>query len=82
MPHPMGSARAGDAWGDRGFEVTACIQSGTPIQALRPSTVGGLDIALRLISALALHRPRPKLSWQCVRVGLLAAAVADLGELL
>ena len=42
MPHPMGSARAGDSLGDRGFEVTASIQSGTPIHALRPSTVGGL----------------------------------------
>ena len=42
MPHPTGSARAGDALGDRGFEVTASIQSGTPIHALRPSTVDGL----------------------------------------
>ena len=23
MPHPMGLARAGDSWGDRGFEVTS-----------------------------------------------------------
>ena len=42
MPHPIDSARAGDALGDRGFEVTASIQSGTPIHALRPSTVDGL----------------------------------------
>ena len=34
MPHPMGSARAGDSLDDRGFEVTASTQSGTPIHAL------------------------------------------------
>ena len=42
MPHPMGSVRAGDTLGDRGFEVTAPIQSGPSTQALRPSTVSGL----------------------------------------
>ena len=42
MPHPMASIRAGDTLGDRGFEVTAPIQSAPPTQALRPSTVSGL----------------------------------------
>ena len=60
MPHPMGLVRAGDILGDRGFEVTAPIQSGVPIQALRPSTVSGLAS-----SGGALHRSSsgPHANW-------------------
>ena len=50
-PHPMGSVKVGDTLGDRGFEVTAPIQSGPSMQALRPSTVSGFAS-----SGGALHR--------------------------
>ena len=33
MPHPMGSVRAGDTLGEKGFEVTAPIQSSPPTLA-------------------------------------------------